>query len=88
MDKMTPALETVDMLAFSRLPDHMAGSRLVAEAVFSAGLRCYPAEGNAWKLDVSCCYFINESATPSFVIDVSNHYETKRQALACLASNR
>jgi LmbE family N-acetylglucosaminyl deacetylase len=31
-------------------------------------------------------YFINESAQPSFVIDVSDHYETKRRALACHAS--
>ena len=40
----------------------------------------------AWKPDVSCYYFINESAEPSFVIDVSDHYETKRRALACHAS--
>jgi LmbE family N-acetylglucosaminyl deacetylase len=31
-------------------------------------------------------YFINESAVPSFVIVVSDHYDTKRRALACHAS--
>jgi LmbE family N-acetylglucosaminyl deacetylase len=31
-------------------------------------------------------YFINESAPPSFVIDVTEHYETKRRALACHSS--
>ena len=46
----------------------------------------YPAEGDAWKPDLSCYYFINDSVTPSFVIDVSDHYETKRRALACHAS--
>ena len=69
-----------------RHPDHAAASHLVAEAVFNAGLRRYPAEGDAWKPEVSCYYFINDSVAPSFVIDVSDHYETKRRALACHAS--
>ena len=69
-----------------RHPDHVAASHLVTEAVFSAGLRRYPAEGEAWKPEFSCCYFINDSVSPSFVIDVSDHYETKRRALACHAS--
>ena len=30
-----------------------------------------------------CYYFINNSAVPSFVVDVSAHYDTKRAALAC-----
>jgi LmbE family N-acetylglucosaminyl deacetylase len=33
-----------------------------------------------------CYYFINDSVTPSFVIDVSAHYDIKRKALACHAS--
>jgi LmbE family N-acetylglucosaminyl deacetylase len=28
-------------------------------------------------------YFINESAPPSFVVDVTDHYAAKRRALAC-----
>ena len=66
-----------------RHPDHAAASRLLTEAVFSAGLRRYPAEGDAWKPDWVCYYFINDAATPSFVVDVSDTYEAKRQALAC-----
>jgi N-acetylglucosamine malate deacetylase 1 len=69
-----------------RHPDHAAASHLLTEAVFSAGLRRYPAEGDAWKPELSCYYFINDSVAPSFVIDVSDHYETKRRALACHAS--
>lgn len=69
-----------------RHPDHVTASHLVTEAVFSAGLRRYPAEGDAWKPELSCYYFINDSVTPSFVIDVSGHYGTKRRALACHAS--
>jgi N-acetylglucosamine malate deacetylase 1 len=69
-----------------RHPDHVAASQLLTEAVFSAGLRRYPATGEAWKPESVCYYFINDAAQPSFVIDVSAHYETKRRALACHAS--
>ena len=66
-----------------RHPDHEAASELLTEAVFNAGLRRYVAEGEAWKPEWICYYFINDSAVPSFVVDVSEHYETKRRALAC-----
>jgi LmbE family N-acetylglucosaminyl deacetylase len=66
-----------------RHPDHVAASHLLTEAVFSAGLRRYQADGDAWKPASVCYYFINDMATPSFVVDVSDHYETKRRALAC-----
>jgi bacillithiol biosynthesis deacetylase BshB1 len=66
-----------------RHPDHVSASQLVAEAVFSAGLRRFPADGEAWKAERLCYYFINDSATPSFVVDVSAHYDAKRRALAC-----
>lgn len=69
-----------------RHPDHVAASHLLTEAIFSAGLRRFTADGEAWKPEWTCYYFINDSAPPSFVIDVSDHYETKRRALACHAS--
>jgi len=69
-----------------RHPDHESASRLAAEGVFNAGLRRYQAEGEAWKPESVCYYFINDAATPSFVVDVSDHYETKRRALACHAT--
>lgn len=68
-----------------RHPDHMAASELLTEAAFSAGLRRYGA-GDPWKPDWICYYFINDSATPSFVVDVSDYYERKREALDCHAS--
>ena len=66
-----------------RHPDHIAASHMLTEGVFSAGLRRYRADGEAWKPELICYYFINEMAAPSFVVDVSEHYETKRRALAC-----
>ena len=69
-----------------RHPDHISASRLLTEGVFSAGLRRYPAEGDAWKPRTICYYFINDAAPPSFVVDVSDQYEIKRRALACHVS--
>jgi N-acetylglucosamine malate deacetylase 1 len=69
-----------------RHPDHVAASHLLTEAIFSAGLRKYEADGDAWKSQSVCYYFINDSVSPSFVIDVSEHYATKRRALACFVS--
>jgi bacillithiol biosynthesis deacetylase BshB1 len=69
-----------------RHPDHPAASALVTEAVFNSGLRRYEAPGEPWKADWVCYYFINDGATPSFLVDVTDHYETKRAALDCHSS--
>ena len=69
-----------------RHPDHEIASSLLTEAVFNAGLRRYSSEGEAWKVEWLCYYFINDSAPPSFVVDVTDHYEQKRRALDCHAS--
>lgn len=69
-----------------RHPDHVVASQVLTEAIFSAGLRRYRADGEPWRPEWTCYYFINDSVMPSFVVDVSEHYETKRRALACYAS--
>ena len=69
-----------------RHPDHVAASEVLTEASFNAGLRRYPAQGEAWKPDWICYYFINDSVPPSFVVDVTDYYEQKRRALDCHAS--
>jgi bacillithiol biosynthesis deacetylase BshB1 len=66
-----------------RHPDHVAASQLLTDAVFSAGLRRFDAEGEAWRSEWVCYYFINDSSPPSFVVDVSAYYDIKRRALAC-----
>lgn len=69
-----------------RHPDHQAAAALLRDAVFNAKLRRYEATGEPWQPEWTCYYFINDSAPPSFVVDVSAHYERKRQALASYAS--
>ena len=75
-----------------RHPDHVAASRVLAEAAFKSRLRRYSAAGEPWQGGWVCYYFINDDfmddssnggARPSFLIDVSAEYESKRRALAC-----
>jgi bacillithiol biosynthesis deacetylase BshB1 len=72
--------------ADDRHPDHRQAAALLASAIFKAGLRRYAAAGEPWHAQWVCAYFINDSAPPSFVVDVSDVYDFKRRALACHAS--
>jgi bacillithiol biosynthesis deacetylase BshB1 len=69
-----------------RHPDHVVASGLLTEAAFNAGLRRYQPGQAAWRAEWICYYFINNDADPSFVVDVSDHYERKREALDCHSS--
>jgi bacillithiol biosynthesis deacetylase BshB1 len=69
-----------------RHPDHVNASRVLTEAAFKSGLRRYAAPGEPWRPEWICYYFINDSATPTFVIDVSDCYDIKRKALDCYGS--
>jgi N-acetylglucosamine malate deacetylase 1 len=66
-----------------RHPDHGNASRLLRQAIFRAGLRRVVTADEPWRPEWVCHYFINDAAPPSFVVDVSEVYEIKRQALAC-----
>ena len=66
-----------------RHPDHGAASTVLTDAVFNSGLRRYEADAEPWRPVWTVYYFINDAASPSFVVDVSEHYQRKRDALAC-----
>jgi LmbE family N-acetylglucosaminyl deacetylase len=59
---------------------------LLKDAVFNAKLSRYQAAGDPWQVEWTCFYFINDAAPVSFVVDVSDYYDTKRRALACYQS--
>jgi bacillithiol biosynthesis deacetylase BshB1 len=69
-----------------RHPDHLAASRVLTGAIFKSGLRRYETGAAVWRPEWICYYFINDAAPPSFVIDVSDYYAKKRDALACFRS--
>jgi N-acetylglucosamine malate deacetylase 1 len=69
-----------------RHPDHVAASHVLRVAAFRSGLRRYITDCDPWRPDWVCYYFINDCAAPSFVVDVSEHYQRKREALDCYRS--
>jgi LmbE family N-acetylglucosaminyl deacetylase len=71
-----------------RHPDHGAASETLTIAAFRSGLRRFDTgePGDPWRPEWICYYFINDGAEPSFVVDVSAHYDRKREALACYVS--
>ena len=66
-----------------RHPDHVAASRVLTTAVFRGGLRRFDTGQPPWRPEWVCYYFINDSTRASFVVDVSDVYDRKRQALDC-----
>jgi bacillithiol biosynthesis deacetylase BshB1 len=69
-----------------RHPDHVAASHVLRIAAFRSGLRRYGTDAEPWRPEWVCYYFINDSAPPSFIVDVSAYYEQKREALDCYRS--
>jgi bacillithiol biosynthesis deacetylase BshB1 len=69
-----------------RHPDHVAASHVLRAAAFTSGLRRYVTDADPWRADWIAHYFINDGAVPSFVVDVSDQYQQKRDALACYTS--
>ena len=69
-----------------RHPDHTAASEVLRRAIFNSGLRRFESDDPHWRPEWICHYFINDGATPSFVVDVSAVYDRKRAALDCYRS--
>lgn len=71
-----------------RHPDHEAGSQLVREAIFSAGLRKWKTSGEEepHRVKEFYYYFINNVTTPDLIIDISEAYEKKEAALKAYES--
>ena len=66
-----------------RHPDHRAASDVLTRAVFKSGLRRFGRRRSVAGADWLCYYFINDADPASFAVDVSEHYDKKREALAC-----
>jgi bacillithiol biosynthesis deacetylase BshB1 len=71
-----------------RHPDHGNCSRLVEEAVFSAGIKKYEVEDSLLPHKVSQVfyYFINGFHHPSFMVDISNTVGKKIESLQAYRS--
>lgn len=69
-----------------RHPDHIACSKLVEEAVFNAKLRKYMPDKQAVSAPQLFFYFINDLGRTDLIVDVTEQYGLKEQALSCYRS--
>jgi bacillithiol biosynthesis deacetylase BshB1 len=73
-----------------RHPDHAAASRLVYDACFVAGLRNYRPDLGTAHRPRKLCYAMRTTETTdlraTFVVDVTDYWETKMRAVAAYAS--
>jgi len=64
-----------------RHPDHVASALLVKGATLMARLRRAPLEGPIHCVERIFYSSIHETVPPDFVVDISEHFDKKRQAL-------
>ncbi|MCH7891274.1 MAG: bacillithiol biosynthesis deacetylase BshB1 [Gemmatimonadetes bacterium] len=71
-----------------RHPDHRVAAQLAYDASFLSALKNYDAPGDAHRPDkvVHCLLFREDVPRPSFVVDITDHIETKMAAVACFES--
>ncbi len=71
-----------------RHPDHESVSRIVREAIFSSGIRKYQQDEAhpAYRPSRFLYYFINTTATPQVVVDITSVFQEKMEALRCYRS--
>ena len=71
-----------------RHPDHRVAAQLAYDASFLSALKNYDAPGDPHQPEkvVHCLLFREDAPPPSFVVDITDHIDTKMAALACFES--
>jgi len=71
-----------------RHPDHRIASELCRDASYLAGLRNFPADGDPHRPEkvVYTLAYREDPVKPTFVVDISEEFETKLAAIRCYAS--
>jgi len=71
-----------------RHPDHRIASELCRDASYLAGLRNFPADGAPHRPEkvLYTLAYREDPVKPTFVVDISDEFETKLAAIRCYAS--
>jgi len=66
---------------YDRHPDHGRGADLAFEACFLSGLQKISTNQDPWRPKVLYHYIQSQLITPDFVVDVSDHWDKKMEAI-------
>ncbi|MGZ7080305.1 MAG: bacillithiol biosynthesis deacetylase BshB1, partial [Thermoanaerobaculia bacterium] len=69
-----------------RHPDHVRTGQIVTDAGFYAGLRALKSDFPAFRPQVTAYYMQNHVLHPTFVVDVSDAWNTKMRAIDAFRS--
>ncbi len=69
-----------------RHPDHVATSALVQRAVFLSGMSKYLPQSQPHKVTQILYYMLHGTFDPSFVVDISSEFSTKKQSIQAYTS--
>ncbi len=67
-------------------PDHAAAGRLVRDVRYLTPMRNYPAGGEPHRVSVFAHVQQHTAFVPSFIVDISDVWERKVEAIQCFAS--
>jgi len=70
----------------TRHPDHYYGSLLVEHAAFFSGVKHFPGGGDSFRPPHLLFYMGWPEFAPSFIVDISDHFEDKMKAVRCFGS--
>ena len=71
---------------FDRHPDHEAASHMVRDALFYAGLQKIETDSAPHRPDRILYYMMHTPFDPSFVVDISDVFDTKMKAIRAFES--
>ena len=67
-------------------PDHNVCGQIVKNVMYTSGFKNFPAAGEPYRPNEFLFFMGHFPFEPSFVVDVSDYFETKRRAIECYQS--
>jgi bacillithiol biosynthesis deacetylase BshB1 len=83
--KYTPKIVLFPYLQ-DRHPDHENSSKLIKDAVFLSGLSKLETDMPAYRPNIVLNYMLHYEFNPSFIVDITEHFEEKVQAIKAYGS--
>ncbi|MBN2053592.1 bacillithiol biosynthesis deacetylase BshB1 [bacterium] len=67
-------------------PDHCAAGELMKSIMYPLGFEKFPARGEPYRPNEVLFFMAHFPFLPSFIVDVTEHFETKMKAVGCFRS--
>lgn len=67
-------------------PDHSATGNIVKDTMYPSGFANYPAKGEPFRPNEYLFFMAHFTVEPSFIVDVTEHYDKKVESILCYKS--